>query len=193
MGVVDAVWEVFRDHARDNICAGLQSLGMDAQMADRGRPEEDSGGGSLGIIDIVDGPISWVNVRKVNSGSQDDASVDRYTDYGVKVSYRLPNATISLVSRKNFPLLGEVDEADWRAEGSDTESGLVAGVLRRLWEDVQVRRAIIATRDVEITRSWLGCWVVSTDTNEAPTRRAWDCYQAIARHLIQAGRVDEAS
>ena len=174
------------DDARDNMFAGLQSLGVNARMADRGRPEE--GEGSMGIIDIVDEPISWVSVGSVTS-SQVYVSTDDYTHYGVKVSYRitLPITTIRSVRRKNFPLLGKVIDAGWTADWwAERGSALVADVLRRLREDAQVREAVIATRDVTIT-GHSSFWVVATLTGRVPTRQEWDCYQAIARHLIEAG------
>ena len=46
----------------------------------------------------------------------------------------------------------------------------------------------MATRDVEITSPKTGLWVISTKTRDVPTRQGWDCYQAIAQHLIEAGR-----
>ena len=189
MGVVDAVREAFRDHARDNICAGLKSLGVNAQMAVRGRPEEDTGKGSLGIIDIDDGPIPWVNVRKVTrGGGQYGGGTDYYTDYRVNVPYRPPNATIRSDRRKSF-LRAKVIGAHWSSTGSEGDSGLVADVLRRLGEEAYVRAAIVATRDVEIIGSGVG-WIISTQTREAPSRQAWYCYQAIARHLIEARRTE---
>ena len=186
---VGRVGELLRDHARDDICTGLQSLGANARMAVRGRPEESMGkGSSLGIIDIDDGPIDWVNVRKVDSGlTEFDSSTTYYTDYGFKVPYRPPNATIKSVLIKTGPLFGNAFDGEWRAEGSDRGSGLVADVLRRLEEDAQVTEAVIAIRDVEITGHPLA-WVISMKTGEIPTRQAWDCYQAIAWHLIEAGR-----
>ena len=201
MGFFDAVRELFRDHTRDNLCAELQTLGVNARMADRGRPEEDTGEGtSLGIIDIVGGSIPWVNVRKVTTSGGgyedgDDSVTTCYTDYGVPVGYPTPNVTIKSARRKGFPLLGAVIDAEWSAEGSNPDAGVVADILRRLGEDATVRDAIMATRDVKIIvgphgpqrEGRLG-WVISTQTRAVPTRQAWDCYQAIARHLIEAGR-----
>ena len=182
----------FRDKSRDKICAGLRSLGVNARMADRGRSEEAMGEGeSLGIIDIDDGPIPWVNVRSVTTSGGgymdgDDSVTHHHTDYGVPVGYPAPNVTIK--RRVTFPLLGKVIDAGWAAEGSDQGSGLVEDVLRRLGEDAQVREDIITTRNVEIT-GHLTCWVISTATGEVPTfLQAWHIYQAIAQHLIEAGR-----
>ena len=53
---------------RELVCAGLRRCGVDAQIAERGRPEEkifsERGTESLGVVDIAKGPIRWVNVRK---------------------------------------------------------------------------------------------------------------------------------
>jgi hypothetical protein len=53
-----ALHEAFRDHARDNISAGLAHLDIKARMAERSRKEVKIGGsGSVGLIEIYDGPI----------------------------------------------------------------------------------------------------------------------------------------
>ena len=174
----------FRDKSRDDFCAGLQSLGVNARMAVRGRPEEKTGEGSLGLIDMDGGPIPWVNVRRVTSSSQDDVWHNYYTDYGVNVPYRPPSTTIT--RRVTFPLVGKVVDGGWTAVGSDQGTGLVADVLRRLGEDAQVREDVIATRNVEIIGHPLA-WVISTQTGAAVFFwQAWHIYQAIARHLIEA-------
>ena len=200
-------WFFPRDKTRDELCARLQDLGMSARLADRVpvnriadlRPEERSGPGSLGIIVIADGPIPWVNVRKRTISQADESSTYYYTDYGVNVPYATPNTTIESVRRRDTPR-GKAIDAEWKAEGPDQDSALVADVLRRLGEDAQVTEAIIATGDVAVDtrfpglgRGWDGtgtgsAWVITPYTEEVPTRQEWDCYQAIARHLIEAGR-----
>ena len=170
------MFDWFRDKTRDKICAELQSLGVNARMAVRGRPEEETGEGSLGIIEIAGGPIPWVNVRRVEA---EDDEQDYYTDFGVEVPYNAPNATVTAETR------AQMKDVEWWAQGSDWDSPLVADVLRRLREDTQVTEAILATRDVEIIGSG-SRWVITLDTEEVPTRQEWDCYQAIARHLIAA-------
>ena len=180
------MFDWFRDKTRDRICHGLLELGAHARMSVRGRPEEKTGPGSLGIIDIDEGPIAWVNVRRV-AGEDDEQ--DYYIDVGVEVLYDTPNATIERTSDKIWAMAFEVE---WRAEGSDRDSPLVANILRRLGEDAQVREAILATQDVEIIG--LGSrWIITLDTEEAPTQQAWDCYQAIARHLIEAGSAEPST
>ena len=60
-----ALREKFRSHTRDEMCAALQAIGVQAQMLERGRPEEKitrRRRKSLGIIDIQDELIRWVDV-----------------------------------------------------------------------------------------------------------------------------------
>ena len=60
--------ERLRDKSRDTLTAALNVLGVDAEMAGRGRAEEDIqkpwGKHSLGIIDIPEGLVRWINVVK---------------------------------------------------------------------------------------------------------------------------------
>jgi hypothetical protein len=59
VGFFDKAKERFRDKTRDDICAGLRSLGIDAQMAERGAWQEKvrlEGWTPLGVIDIREGP-----------------------------------------------------------------------------------------------------------------------------------------
>ena len=183
MGVFDSLRESLRDRARDEICAGLRTLGVDARMASRGRPEEgESGAGaSVGIIDIAEGPIRWINVYKYHSGAYS-------ISYGVEVTYRAPKTTIKTITAMES-IMGRMIDPDWRAGGYDRYSPVVKDIQQRLGADAQIRAALIATRDdVSIKGSGVRDWVITTGTGpgEAPTRQAWDCYQAIAQHLIAA-------
>ena len=80
--------ERFRNHDRDELCVALQTLGIRAQMSERGRPEENFlslGHQSLGVIEIVEGPIRWINVTDVPMvafGYESDGW-DRRLVYGV--------------------------------------------------------------------------------------------------------------
>ncbi|MYA51597.1 MAG: hypothetical protein F4185_04650 [Chloroflexi bacterium] len=53
--------ERWRDKTRDNIAKALNSLGLNAEMAERGRPEEEvckrAFTRSIGVIDVADGPF----------------------------------------------------------------------------------------------------------------------------------------
>ncbi len=64
--------ERWRDKTRDNLTSTLNSLGVQAGMADRGRDEENVGKGmftrSLGVVEVPEGPIRWTNVVKQDGG-----------------------------------------------------------------------------------------------------------------------------
>ena len=65
--------ENFRDKSRDELTKSLIGIGIDAMMSERGLKEEKIGKSalrkSLGIINIQDQPVKWINVVK-QSGSQ---------------------------------------------------------------------------------------------------------------------------
>ena len=63
------VKERFRGHARNDLCPVLQGLGVQAQLAERCRLEEEASsgrGGSFGVIDVLEGPICWVGVKNTS-------------------------------------------------------------------------------------------------------------------------------
>jgi len=185
--------ENFQEKTRENICAGLQGLGIDAQMAARGRVEEKITSGfsllrsrerQLGLIDIRKGPIRWINVRKAEAGG--DAGLVTpdiyYTDYGVpdhriKPSYSQP--WIKSVPKKTFPVLSKVTDLRWK--GKD----LALGVISRLNSDISIKDPIRRSCDVNIrAHGYHSCWIISTKTRNPPSMELWNCYQAIAAHLL---------
>ena len=58
--------EKMRDKSRDDLAYALNLVGVKAEMSDRGRPEEKVENSwyqrSLGVIDISEGPIRWINI-----------------------------------------------------------------------------------------------------------------------------------
>ena len=77
--------ERLRDHGRDELCADLRALGIQAQISERGRPEEKithGRGKSFGIIDIQDVLIRWVDVKKQADG-ENPGPPYYHIEYGV--------------------------------------------------------------------------------------------------------------
>ena len=175
--------EVFRDKTRDGICAGLRMCGIDARMAVRGQVEEEvAGEGSLGIIHVPDGPIRWINVRKERHGSGQSSTTYYYTEYGVpdsRLGLDSPKAQIQTVRVKSLPIVGKVVDLRWKGGDSDL------GIIGRLNSDDQLKQPIMESRDVTITaiRDYR-CWIMSTQTRDVPSGELWNCYQAIAQHLL---------
>ena len=78
---------------RGEVCAALQALGIQAEMSERGRPEEEVYAGvtntSSGVIDIVEGPIRWVNFIRAWFASVDiDSDMPEYPVYGIPAGIR---------------------------------------------------------------------------------------------------------
>lgn len=189
------------DCTRDNICAGLRSLGIDAQMEERGQPEEEIRpyghsrfGVSLGLIDIPEGPIHWVNVRKMvifwgrmggeplGGPSSAGMGFDRYADYAVpdpRLSPSFHTIRMTSVLARTSPSVDEVVDLHW--EGND----LGLGIIDRLNSDEFIKGEIMRSGDnVEIdAHPDDGCWIISTEA-KVPSQSLWRCYEAIAQHLL---------
>ena len=162
---------------RDELCASLQAMGVDARMKERGQPEEKTGEGSLGLIDIGRGPIRWINVRLVDRG---ETSV-RINDYGVPDSRNLPELAIQSVRVKTFPLFGRVIDVRWK--GND----LGRGIAERLGSDATIKGAIIGNGDevAVVAGGGYGGWLIRPKTAATPSAEQWRCYQAIGEHLLE--------
>ena len=177
----DKIREVFRDHGRDELCAHLRALGIQPQMSVRGRPEEKitGWGKSLGIIDIQDALIRWIDIRREHDP---DNNASWYIGYGVpdsRITAGFHKVTIRTKRIKKFPLVGKVIDLRW--EGGDFGLGLT----ERLNLDVVLNKLLMDTHDMEIgTYPEHSCWMLEVTDVRVPPKQAWDCYQAIARHLL---------
>jgi hypothetical protein len=179
--------EFCRDKTRDEICAHLQALGIDARMVERGGPEENIERTfglrekSLGLIHIPEGPIRWVNVWKRGGGEHEKDHY--YTDCGVpdaRLPSDSPRIRINVIRKKTVPLVGKVVDLCWG--GND----LGLGIINRLNSDDQLRHTIMGSHDVAIKGIGdYGCWIISAEQKyEGLSPWLWSCYQAIARHLL---------
>ena len=70
--------EALRDKTRDELAWNLANFaGVKAHMSDRGRQEEKMENSwyqrSLGVIDIADGPIKWINILKKDRSQKSPA------------------------------------------------------------------------------------------------------------------------
>ena len=100
--VIEWIYERCRDHTRDELCTALQSLGINAQMSERGRPEEEItsrwfesivlGVKYLGIIDIQNPMISWVGIKKHETKDSEGGGSTYYEiEYGIPYSASSPD------------------------------------------------------------------------------------------------------
>ena len=103
--------ELILDKSRDKLAYALNAVGVRAEMTERGLVEEKVENSwyqrSLGVIDIPEGPIRWINILKR------DRSKDSHPRWWVvlgipgerSISSR-QETKIKTVRKKTFPLFG---------------------------------------------------------------------------------------
>lgn len=181
--------EKLRDKTRDNLARHLNSIGIKADMAERGRVEEKIEKSwierSLGIIDIPEGSIRWINIAKkdrskdspphwrIIHGIPDDRPISKQQTFKIKT-----------VRKKTFPLFGKVVDVRW--EGEDYNIGLID----ILSNDTSVKNTAIQLGNLEVrshTDKFQG-WTVKVDRRIKPTHLHWETFQKIAEHLLSSPR-----
>jgi len=165
MGFLDTIKETLRDKARDRVYARLCAIGVDARIAERGRPEEKLGciglKRSLGLVEIRGEPISWVNV--INWTQHFPGNVQKYRNV-----YLVHDPNLSTKSKLNGNEIG-----------------------RRIKKDVLLNQGLIGlARDIEILAFPEDkCWaILSKDyegRNPPPSSEEWNSFITIARHLLE--------
>ena len=200
------VKEKLRDKTVDKVCAGLCAIGLDARIVERGQPEENIGEEgwvlgkdekSLGLIEIRDSPIRRVNVLKIvrGKGTQSEGVVYRnvYVVPDPSVSSKGGYMVAKSVRAKSVPLIGRVVDIRW--EGGKSHSNL----MRRISEDILLNRSLIRLKEDVTIRTFLeyNCWSILSSRSSvggfpgslfgrpAPSREQWNCYETIARHLLE--------
>ena len=180
----------FRGHARDELATALQALGIKAWMAERGRPEEKiyaEDRMSLGVIDIADGPIRWVNVTRGTLDTENETDTSFYLEYGVpdpNVRVGFPELRLEAIpvyepvpDRRwwflKFPVLGPVIGVRW--EGQDFDLGI--------GEHLSQIGLVPAVSEIRAYPD-RGCWILTVWEVLAPSKQEWGCYQSIASHLL---------
>jgi hypothetical protein len=152
-----------------------------AELAESGRFEENLKCGfgvhSLGIIDIGEGPVRWINVRI-------DLNEINWVDYAVP-DERLGRHEREIMIQAHFEKrllgLGKVVDLVWRGE----DAGL--GVVKRLNGDGPLKKTLMRTGadDFTITaHDKPGCWLISVAYTAPPDKKLWGCYRTIAEHLL---------
>ena len=178
--------ERFRDKTRDSLTDALNALGVQAEMAERGRAEERVGSSwaqSLGLIDVADCPVRWINiVRQSNQygsrwwlvfGAPEEASDLRRIE-------RAEDIHIRTERKRSFPLFGRVTEARW------ADNGNAGGLTTALANDRAVEAFVRSVSDVEIRNddeNFRG-WTLRVGKRFTPSKRDWEALCAMAEHLL---------
>jgi hypothetical protein len=170
----------FRDRTRERFCERLRTIGVSAEMCERGADEPPE---SLGCIEISAGLIRMINIWKESYvDNEGNWTVSYHTHYFIPDSHSTLGFGIKSIRVKEFPLFGRVKDVRWLGNDSEPSS------IERLSADPFVRKTIMNSNDVRIS-SGNGCWTISTDRGVAPSSEVWECYQAIAGHLIRVASI----
>jgi hypothetical protein len=179
-----------RDKSRDRLAQNLSSLGIRAELAERGRAEEKVENSwyqrSLGIIDISEGPVTWINILK-KDGSK-NSPPQWWIILGIPDERPLSEhktVDIKTIRKKTIPLFGKVVDVTWR--GDDHHTGLV----EVLSNDKAVKN--LAKRIGNLTihnyaKEFQG-WTLQVDRRFAPTNQDWTTIQKIAGYILSSARL----
>jgi len=170
---------------------GLRAIGLEARLAEAGRPERHVVGAGWGkrsqlLIEICREPIRWVNVVTQARGQKTE-----YTNiYVIPGSGILEEGWLRAVRVKTIPMFGRVVGLRWKGK-------LAVSLIRRLEQDVLLSQTLMRLKeDIEIwSDPEFGCWSLLSVQHEfdfrtarlwqpAPTAEKWECYKTIARHLL---------
>ena len=185
--------KVLRDKSRDDLADSISSLGVQASLAQRGRNEEKFQKfwifkRSLGVIDIADGPIRWINYLK-RDRSNNNPQPRWWVVFGIP-DERPISGTLKIkmktIRKKTFPLFGKVTDVTWR--GNDQSTGL----LSVLSDDEDVDRLSAEFGDLHIQsyseKSFAGWTVMVGKRIRKLTIEQWDGFIKISDHLLASSR-----
>ena len=183
-------------HHMERLCSGLINLGIDAQLSETRQTQQEIGAGgffkvdrSLGLINIQDGPIRWINLKEARESPHGEAyRYTYYMDYGVPYDRgaRVPKEWIFSVRVKRFPIFGAVSSIRWKSGGFGRE------IADRLNADSLLKRPSIMDYDFEITSyPEYQCWILSAKEWRVLSGDQWNAYQALARHLLAAAQAHQ--
>ena len=178
-----------RDKTRDDLTQNLVSLGIPAEMAERKSIEERIGNRwhnrSLGVIDLPQGPVRWINTIKRDGGK------NRPPKWWI--IFCIPDAKpvsdkqrvkIKTVRKKSFPIFGKVINVVWT--GTDSSTGLI----NMLSSDDSVKSLSkhIGNLEIETPQKEFQGWTLQVDRRFALLSDDWAAIEKIADYLLSVPR-----
>jgi hypothetical protein len=182
--------EIFRDKSRDKLAENLNSLGIRAVLAERGRAEEKVENSwyqrSLGIIDIPEGLVRWINILKKDGSGR--SPPQWWVILGIPDERPLSNhkaVDIKAIRKKTFPLFGKVVDVAWK--GNDHHTGLVEVLSND--EALKGLAKRIGNLTVHSYAKEFQGWTLQVDRRFEPTSQDWATIQRIASYILSSNRV----
>ena len=190
MSLFKKIKEKVRDKTRDELTAHLRALGVDAEMVERGAPDDIGGKGlletDLGSIRIQGREINVIWLKRWTSGNE--SSMDIYYDihYAVHIAAegRQEELKVSTSWKTKGLLRPQILDVEW-------SGGKIANLLN---EDKSLREALLQEKrqkklkNITITpddeKPYIRICVGSLDKRDLMiSKNAFDCYNTIARHI----------
>jgi hypothetical protein len=184
---------MLRDHTRDALARDLSALGVKATMGERGRKEEKIRSGSkwlfqrsLGVIDVEEGPLKWINVIRLKNRDRNGPAIHRVV-FGIPDNHLLEQhhpLKLSTVRKKSFPLFGKVIDVDW--EGDSVLLPLITDFSNDAAVDQVVKE--LGNLQVRTHPGLFRGFTVEVDRKFRPTLQHWEAMHKIAKYLLASTR-----
>jgi hypothetical protein len=182
--------ERFRDKSRDELAQNLNALGIRAILAERGRAEEKVENSwyqrSLGIIDIPEGLVRWVNILKKDANRNSPPMwwvILCIPDERPLTDHKAVD--IRTIRKKSFPLFGKVVDVTWK--GDDHHTGLVGTLSND--ETVKTLAKRIGNLTLHSYAKEFQGWTLQVDRRFKPASEDWATIQRIADYILSSARV----
>jgi hypothetical protein len=182
--------EFFRDKTRDKLAQNLYSIGVTTILSERNRVEEKVENSwyqrSLGIIDIPEGLIRWINILK-KDGSK-NSPPQWWVILGIPDERPVPDhkrVDIKTIRKKSFPIFGKVVDVIWK--GNDYGTGL----SETLSGDNAVKILVKNVGNMTIhsyAKEFQG-WTLQVDRRFRMTIQDWTTFQRIADYILSTARI----
>ena len=212
--------ERLKDRTRRNLTNDLQIIGLNVHLAMRGHPEEGVAGGlmgnSLGLIRVMDSPIQWINLIEHPASRYASAT---YTNVYVVPDNRVRSGgylELRSARKRSASVYGRVIDITWTANFVGTrvvvnpeeewDDDMEERLLNRMNKDTILKTSLIRLNEDITIRSvpnfW--CWAISSGSYQesglshevkklAPSLEQWECYETIARYLLEASAGGKAA
>ncbi|MFC2010952.1 hypothetical protein ACFLUR_01505 [Chloroflexota bacterium] len=182
--------ELLRDKTRDKLAQNLTSLGVNAVLAERGLAEDKIENSwyqrSLGIIDILEGSIRWINILKKDRSKNspprwwivlcmpDERPIPKHKAVDIKT-----------IRKKAFPLFGKIVDVTWK--GNDYGTGLTDILSND--EAVKNLSKKIGNLTVHSYSKEFQGWTLQVDRRFQPVSQDWATIQTIADYILSSARI----
>jgi len=213
MRLFDNMKTRLKDRTRRRLFTDLRAMDLNVHIAERGQPEEGVSGGlmgnSLGLIGVQGSPIKWINLLEHPASRYASAT---YTNVYVVPDSRVRSGgylELRSTRKRSASVYGRVIDLFWTANFVGTrvvvnpeeewDNDMEERLLDRMNNDAVLKTNLIKLDEDITIRSvpnfW--CWAISSGSYQesglsyelkrlAPSREQWECYETIARHLLEA-------